>query len=154
MVLLDKIYRHHNAQRMMHDAVGVGSVSGCSCWERRAEELIIHHATVGRLINIYAPTGSSANGRCRWQLLCPGSALSSGLGGKQCAAQSEPPVYRQWWLTEAYWRFWWMSEHLRDEIHFLGLWRSAASVCLQDKKTHFLNPPSFTISTPLLIQNV
>lgn len=77
MVPSNKIYRHHNAPRMMHDAVGVGSLSGCSCWERGAEELIIHHATVGKLINIYAPIGSSANGRCRWRSLCTGSTFSS-----------------------------------------------------------------------------
>lgn len=69
MVLADKIYRHHSAQRMMHDAGGGGAASGCSCWEQRAEELIIHLAAVGRLINIYATSGSSANGRCRWDCI-------------------------------------------------------------------------------------
>lgn len=129
----DKIYRHHNAQTMMHDALGVGFVSGCRCWEQGAEELIIHQATVGRLINIYAPSGSSANGCCRWQSLCTGAAFSSGLGGKQCVAQSAPPLYYQRWLPEAEKSFWWMYEHLLDEIHFLGFWRAAASVCWNEK---------------------
>lgn len=103
LVLSEKIYRHHNAGMMMRGAEGGGWLSGCSCWEQEAEELIIHHATVGKLLDLYAPIGGSANGGCRWESQCAGGQPP--VQRRQRSAQSAPPVYCQHWVTEGWHSF-------------------------------------------------